>query len=716
METPLIQEKAKNDATGKSSKQDGVLEFQTVGIWTIMRQVKPHSWLFPGRYLLEEGKKWMEVLPIVYRFVQECFSVAPGMMIVYLVSNFWSSTESAIGLYLSSQILNIMQNAISSRKMDGYTLFRAVFVRIIFTFLSSVSSRLKKQTMSTLSNRVRYLFDERLLQANLRLDLPTHENPDTEENINKFIARTSQGGAWNLFNSLSRKLQISASIVSQVSILLGILNHQHGGLWFGLIYLIKGLFDIFDFQSIWESTAYVWDSNPHYRRMRSLMQMIKQTAHRVEIITDVLSDYIHQEWLRARKLLGDISDEYPNQLLDYERPLLRIFSSNISEDIPLVFYAIQIYINPKSFSLPSVALMQQASSTLTWTVYEIFRDENSLLQICHKIKALYAVEKTENKLQDGSLNYFGTIPEARGMDVIFKNVSFSYPKSTTGIQVIKNVSFNVKKGQTVVIVGSNGSGKSTLLKLFNRLYDPTSGEIHVDGHPLQDFVAADVRRSMAMLYQTYSHYPLSIQENIALGQPELASLLHDERKTEKIIERQKELTEKLAEAAKLGGSFELIQEQKQGFETVLHPTVWSWSTRSNDTSQAFKDKMAEVNNKADVSAGQWQRLALSRLFFRTASDRVRLVAADEPSASLDPQMEYELFERLRNLSTSHGKTLIYVTHRFGYLTKHADIILVMHKGELIEQGKHEDLLVKGGEYAKLYKLQAEAFMSDDKVE
>ncbi|KIJ23426.1 hypothetical protein M422DRAFT_276002 [Sphaerobolus stellatus SS14] len=153
METPLIQEKAKNDATGKSSKQDGVLEFQTVGIWTIMRQVKPHSWLFPGRYLLEEGKKWMEVLPIVYRFVQECFSVAPGMMIVYLVSNFWSSTESAIGLYLSSQILNIMQNAISSRKMDGYTLFRAVFVRIIFTFLSSVSSRLKKQTMSTLSNR-----------------------------------------------------------------------------------------------------------------------------------------------------------------------------------------------------------------------------------------------------------------------------------------------------------------------------------------------------------------------------------------------------------------------------------------------------------------------------------------------------------------------------------------------------------------------------------
>jgi len=85
--------------------------------------------------------------------------------------------------------------------------------------------------------------------------------------------------------------------------------------------------------------------------------------------------------------------------------------------------------------------------------------------------------------------------------------------------VIKNISFTIQKGQTVVIVGINGSGKSALLKLFNRLYDITPGTISIDGTPINAYIASDVRQSTAVLYQTYSHYPLPILENISLGLP-----------------------------------------------------------------------------------------------------------------------------------------------------------------------------------------------------
>lgn len=181
--------------------------------------------------------------------------------------------------------------------------------------------------------------------------------------------------------------------------------------------------------------------------------------------------------------------------------------------------------------------------------------------------------------------------------------------------MVKKVSFKIEAGQTVVIVGSNGSGKSTLLKLFNRLYDPTSGEIYVDGLPMKSFVAADLRTSMAMLYQTYSHYPLSLKENIALGRPDIAGALwvdssDYEEKDEKAILVKEVVEASVKEAARLGGSLELIEEQKNGFETVLRPAVYGWATSSSNLCKAFKDKMSELTKKVDVSAGQWQRLAL----------------------------------------------------------------------------------------------------------
>ncbi|KAF8516471.1 P-loop containing nucleoside triphosphate hydrolase protein [Hysterangium stoloniferum] len=671
LKVPLIsmlfmpsEEKVKDAEKPPTNASKKTLKFEEVGIWTVMREVDPKtSWRLPIQSVVTRGKQLVAIFPFIYRFVHECYSVSPWMMIVYLVSSLWSSTEDAVNIYFSSRLLNLIQDSVTNRHLNGKALITTVISRLAFTLASTIVTSPK--TVQVLSTRIRYLFEKRVIAANLRLDMPAFEEPETTEKINRYLS-SGGGGVWDRFEDLVSKVRVFTSVISQLSLLFGVLSSQPGGYWFAVICLAKSIFDIFSYTSVWDT-----------------------------------------KWLKARTCLGDISDDSPDRIIRTNRSLLLAFADSALEDFPLIFYAFQVFFQPQNFSLTSIALMQQVSTNLTWTLYDIFRDSRSMQQLLQQIKEIYDIGNIPNKLEDGDLKYPDTAI-SRGMEIKFENVSFTYPTAKDSDAIIKDVSFTIGNGQTVVIVGVNGSGKSTLLKLFNRLYDPTSGTISIDDVPLRSFVAADVRRSMAMLYQTYTHFPLSIRENIALGIPDedndVASL--DEKKRSIRDDR-------IKEAARLGGSLELIEKQTQGLDTVLQPSVRSWSTSTTDAGQDFKDKVTEIGKQAEVSAGQWQRLALSRLFYRSFHEPIRLVAVDEPSASLDPKMEYELFERLRSLSTAQGKTMVYVTHRFGYLTKRADLILVMHQGELVEQGRHSDLLARDGEYAKLYKLQAEAFTPDE---
>ncbi|KIJ27971.1 hypothetical protein M422DRAFT_190330, partial [Sphaerobolus stellatus SS14] len=277
------------------------------------------------------------------------------------------------------------------------------------------------------------------------------------------------------------------------------------------------------------------------------------------------------------------------------------------------------------------------------------------------------------------------------------DVSFKYPATETN--AIEDVSFRIGQGQTLVIVGVNGSGKSTLLKLLNRLHDPSSGTIYINGIPMRTLLVDELRGSTAMHYQSFSLYPFSMRENITMG-------LTDNR--EEFVEDNEE---RVAQAMSFGGSEAVIKKQPEGLATLYNsPYVSYRSSFTSKGDKAFQKKRQDIEKRTEFSTGETQRIALSRLFYRTASERIRLVCVDEPSASLDPKMEYSLFERLSSLSISQGKTLIYVTHRFGCLTKRGDLILMMKEGKLVEQGKHADLLALDGEYANLYSLQAEAFM------
>jgi len=254
------------------------------------------------------------------------------------------------------------------------------------------------------------------------------------------------------------------------------------------------------------------------------------------------------------------------------------------------------------------------------------------------------------------------------------------------------VSLSIKAGQLVVIVGPNGSGKSTIVKILNRLYNPASGEVLLDGQPMSSYRISDLRRATADLTQDHTLYPLTIRENIGLGHPLCVSDM-----------------DMIIQSAKLGGAYDFISKFKQGFDTTLEPIRTAHLGHLGET-HPLKEIFDKLEKRVDVSGRYtlfrfvrrrtqrslrrrntetscvseimssafsvishlWRSLR-SRTFMRLQSNEIKCVTVDEPSSALDPQGEMDLFQRLRDARA--GKTMIFVTHRFGHLTKHADLIM-----------------------------------------
>lgn len=251
-----------------------------------------------------------------------------------------------------------------------------------------------------------------------------------------------------------------------------------------------------------------------------------------------------------------------------------------------------------------------------------------------------------------------TLSTDTALSIEFKNVSFGYSPERL---ILKNISLVIPPTKNLALVGENGAGKTTLIKLLLRFYEPTSGEISINGQNIKGYTLNSLRNSMSVIFQNFINYDLSVKENIGFG--DIKNINNNQ---------------KIKEAAKLSGADAFIETFPNKYDTML-------------------GKYFERGE--ELSGGQWQKIALARAFFKDA----RILIMDEPTSALDPKAEYEVFKNLIN-HTTH-KSLILISHRFSTV-RLADEIVVLHKGEIIEQGAHEDLIRKNGHYAKLYNLQA----------
>ncbi|BAY29166.1 ABC transporter-like protein [Nostoc carneum NIES-2107] len=245
----------------------------------------------------------------------------------------------------------------------------------------------------------------------------------------------------------------------------------------------------------------------------------------------------------------------------------------------------------------------------------------------------------------------------------FENVSFTYPGNLK--PALQNISLHLKPGEKLAIVGENGSGKTTLIKLLTRLYTPDSGRITLDGLDLQEWDVEVLRRRIGVIFQNFVRYQFTVGENIGVGDVEY---LEDTNRWQK--------------AAQKGMAQPFIHQLPNSFQTQLG----RW----------FKGGQ-------ELSGGQWQKIALSRAFMRSRAD---ILVLDEPTSAMDAQAEYEIFNHFRTVTKNQMVFLI--SHRFSTV-RMADNIMVIESGKVVEQGTHEELLATGGQYAKLFLLQAAGY-------
>ena len=244
----------------------------------------------------------------------------------------------------------------------------------------------------------------------------------------------------------------------------------------------------------------------------------------------------------------------------------------------------------------------------------------------------------------------------------FRDVSFAYPGSER--QVLRRVSFHFDAGERIALIGENGAGKTTLVKLLARLYEPTGGAILLDGVDLREYDVDSLRGEIGVIFQDYMRYDMLVRENIGFGRIE--ELANQPR---------------VESAARKSLADPMIAQFKLGYDQMLG---------------------RRFENGVDLSAGQWQKVALGRAYMRDA----QVLILDEPTASLDARAEYEVFLRFADLT--RGRMAVLISHRFSTV-RMADRILVLADGALVEQGTHQQLVALGGRYAELFELQAAGY-------
>src|SRR5665213_934517 len=306
-------------------------------------------------------------------------------------------------------------------------------------------------------------------------------------------------------------------------------------------------------------------------------------------------------------------------------------------------------------TLITTAIMQAMSN-----IQQVFSTASGVADQALFLTDLLAFFEMKPKVESRANGVRMPRPVQRGFE--FRNVSFVYPGTTR--RILSDFNFTLAPGQRVALIGENGQGKTTVVKLITRLYDPSEGQILLDGIDLREYDLADLHAEIGVIFQDFMRYEMTARENIEVGRIEVP---HSQ--------------EEIEYAAEKSLASEVVARLEGGYDQMLG---------------------RRFEGGVDLSGGEWQKLALARAYLRDA----QLLILDEPTASLDARSELEVFERFAELT--HDKMALLISHRFSTV-RMADRIVVLEGGRLVEEGSHAQLIALGGRYAGMFEMQAASY-------
>jgi ATP-binding cassette, subfamily B, bacterial len=326
----------------------------------------------------------------------------------------------------------------------------------------------------------------------------------------------------------------------------------------------------------------------------------------------------------------------------------------------------------QAITIGDVVMYTQAVGNCASSLVSLFSQGGQLYEQTLFLGNLFALLDLDPASVDGALRAmpgaarrWGDLPAPQRLErgIEFRHVSFRYPGAET--EVLRDVSFCLRPGESTALVGKNGAGKTTLVKLLVRLYDPTEGQILLEGRDLREYDLASLRGSFGVIFQDFVRYWLTARENIGFGQVEHVADLPRVRR-----------------AAAAAGADTLIERLPDGYETYL--------------ARQF------MGLGEDLSGGEWQKVALGRAYMRQCP----VLVLDEPTASLDAFAEGEVYQSFQQMTAD--RMSVFISHRFSTV-RIARHILVLDEGRLVDEGTHDELMGHGGLYAEMFSMQAERY-------
>lgn len=394
-----------------------------------------------------------------------------------------------------------------------------------------------------------------------------------------------------------------------------------------------------------------------------IAEYVNRVMHLAEYAKEIRYSSIHDLMIKRYNEAMDrnckVADKYGKKAIAYT------WAQNVTT-FALVFEGIMIYaayrtIVSKTMGLAELAIMFTAMSTSSWILIGLFNNLMEALKNGQFLEYFRTFMEYKEKIPE---NQDGIMPE-KIRSIEFKNVCFEYKENEP---VINDLSFKIEGDKVCALVGHNGAGKSTIIKLLFRLYDPTRGEILVNGINIKEYNLKAYRKLFSAAFQDYKVMAMSVKDNVLMGEQ---------------FDNPDETAER---ALKCAGVWDKVASLSKGINTII--------TKEFD------------NEGAVLSGGEQQKIVVARAFAQQASVKV----FDEPSSALDPIAEYDLYKGIMNESKGH--ITLFISHRLSSV-KDADEVFMLENGTVIEQGTHRQLMDMGGKYCEMFTKQAQNYLADE---
>lgn len=585
--------------------------------------------------------------------IKLCFSASPAYVILLTLD----AMRNQISIFFEHTygigfVLEAAEFQYSFRKVATFILILALCITVGMIFTVFVSHYVAARELPKVRQKVKTVLYEKAKE----MDLECYDDP---EYYNQLVLVISEADK-----------QIDRCITFLQNTFSGIATFVTTGIYFfakdkfSIIFAVLSFVMGFGFNQLYNKLSYRlrMERNPFERKREYVKRVFYLPNYAKELrLNPKTADILYEEFEKTNEEIYQVEKSYAKKKF-FTGFLRRYISNDFISDVVYISYLIYRAVIARALSYSGVAILYNSFGRMKRGM-RVFTDvypyacETSLY--VQQIRDF--LDKEPKIVSDKELAVSHDAKE-----VEFKNTAFGYGGKETKDYVLKDISFHIKPKEKIALVGYNGAGKTTLIKLLMRLYDPTSGEVLVDGVSIKDYNVQKYRHSIGTVFQDFQIFAGTIMENVLLDIEDTS---------------QKEQVRKALTHSGLGKRVEKLAD---GLDTLM--------------TTEFDEK------GVNLSGGESQKLAISRVFYKDAG----LIILDEPSSALDPIAEYQLNHAM--LEATENKTVIFISHRLS-TTRLADRIILLDSGEIAEQGTHEELLQMNGKYAQMWKVQAGQYIS-----